>query len=107
LHRELLNHRSVGPQTTDPQTQAALIRLCEGISIETEEYGVTCIVIHPGVVQVLFAFWHPVAGMQESVVQTLPSLQLGAGPPTQEPAAQVSAVVHAFPSLQGSELLAC
>jgi NAD(P)-dependent dehydrogenase (short-subunit alcohol dehydrogenase family) len=50
LHRELLNHRSVGPQTTDPQTQAALIRLCEGISIETEEYGVTCIVIHPGVV---------------------------------------------------------
>jgi len=56
---------------------------------------------------VLFAFWHPVAGMQESVVQTLPSLQLGAGPPTQDPAVQVSAVVHAFPSLQGSELLAC
>ncbi len=31
-------------------TKAALIRLCEGISIETEEYGVACFVIHPGVV---------------------------------------------------------
>jgi 3-oxoacyl-[acyl-carrier protein] reductase len=31
-------------------TKAALIRLCEGISIETEAYGVTCFVIHPGVV---------------------------------------------------------
>jgi NAD(P)-dependent dehydrogenase (short-subunit alcohol dehydrogenase family) len=31
-------------------TKAALIRLCEGIAIETEEYGVSCFVIHPGVV---------------------------------------------------------
>ena len=31
-------------------TKAALIRLCEGISIETEPYGVACFVIHPGVV---------------------------------------------------------
>jgi NAD(P)-dependent dehydrogenase (short-subunit alcohol dehydrogenase family) len=31
-------------------TKAALIRLCEGISIETEEFGVSCFVIHPGVV---------------------------------------------------------
>ena len=42
-------------------TKAALIRLCEGISIETEEYGVTCFVIHPGVVH---------TGMSEAVMGT-------------------------------------
>src|SRR5207237_352259 len=51
----------------------------------------------------LFAvFMQPVAGSHESVVHTLLSSQLRAGPPTQAPPAQVSAVVQALPSLQGS-----
>ena len=53
-------------------------------------------------VEVLFVFTQPVAGLQVSVVQTLPSLQLGAGPPTQTPPAHVSGVVQALPSLQGA-----
>src|SRR5438067_11968462 len=48
----------------------------------------------------LFAvFTQPVAGSHESVVHTLLSSQLRAGPPTQAPPAQVSAVVQALPSL--------
>ena len=47
----------------------------------------------------------PVANSQLSSVQTFPSSQLGAGPPTQAPAEQVSPVVHASPSLQGAVLL--
>ena len=47
----------------------------------------------------------PLAGLQLSSVQRFPSLQSGAGPPTQDPPEQVSLVVQAFPSLQGSELL--
>ena len=38
-------------------------------------------------------------GAQLSVVQTLLSLQLGSGPPTQIPALHVSPVVQALPSL--------
>jgi len=53
----------------------------------------------------LFAWTQPVAGSQLSSVQTLPSSQLGAGPPTQAPAEQVSPVVHASPSLQCAVLL--
>jgi hypothetical protein len=45
---------------------------------------------------------HPLAGLQLSFVHTLPSLQLGAGPPPQLPPLQVSLVVQAFPSLQGA-----
>src|SRR5207244_3011941 len=52
--------------------------------------------------KVFGAFTQPVAGSHESVVPTLPSTQLGGGPPTQTPPAQVSAVVQALPSLQGS-----
>src|SRR5438552_10878388 len=52
--------------------------------------------------KVLGVFTQPVAGSHVSVVHTLPSLQLGGGPPTQTPPAQVSAVVQALPSLQGS-----
>src|SRR5437867_4017443 len=49
----------------------------------------------------LFAvFMQPVAGSHESVVHTLLSSQLRAGPPTQALPAQVSAVVQALPSLQ-------
>src|SRR5207302_91428 len=46
-------------------------------------------------------FRQPPAGSQASSVQGLPSLQLSAGPPTQTPPAQVSAVVHGLPSLHG------
>ena len=53
---------------------------------------------------VLFVLTHPVDVLHESFVQTLLSLQLGAGPPTHVPPAQVSAVVHAFPSLQDAVL---
>ena len=48
---------------------------------------------------------HPVAGLQESSVQTSLSLQLGAGPPWQLPPAQISLVVQALPSSQGAVLL--
>src|SRR5262249_38909384 len=49
----------------------------------------------------LFVWPAPVAGSQLSVVQTLASSQLGAGPPAQLPApSQVSAVVQALPSVQ-------
>ena len=54
----------------------------------------------------LSTFSQPVAGLQKSSVQTLPSLQLGGGPPTHEPKAQVSLVVHALPSLHVTVLLA-
>src|SRR5438876_823450 len=49
---------------------------------------------------VLLVCVQPVAGLQPSVVQTLPSSQLGAAPPTHVPPLQVSPVVQAFPSLQ-------
>jgi hypothetical protein len=55
----------------------------------------------------LFVCVQPVDGLQASVVQTLPSSQFGAGPPTQVPPEQVSLVVQALPSLQGAVLLVC
>jgi hypothetical protein len=54
---------------------------------------------------VLFVLTHPEAGLQESSVQTFPSLQSSGGPPAQLPPEQASPVVHAFPSLQGAVLL--
>jgi hypothetical protein len=54
---------------------------------------------------VLLVFTHPVAGLQLSSVHTLPSSQLGAGPPTQDPPEQVSFVVHALLSSHGAVLL--
>jgi hypothetical protein len=56
---------------------------------------------------VLFAFTHPVAGLHESVVHGLLSLQSGAGPPVHTPPAQTSFVVHAFWSLHALALLVC
>jgi len=53
---------------------------------------------------VLLEWAHPVEALQLSSVQTLPSSQLGGAPPTQTPALQVSAVVHAFPSLHDAVL---
>src|SRR5207249_2591999 len=52
-----------------------------------------------------FVCTQPLAGSQESPVQTLPSLQLGAGPPTHVPPEQVSLVVQALPSSQDAVLL--
>jgi hypothetical protein len=48
----------------------------------------------------------PVAGVQESSVQTLPSLQSSGGPPTQAPTAHVSSFVQALPSSHATVLLA-
>src|SRR2546422_6572961 len=56
---------------------------------------------------VLFVWTQPVAGLQLSVVQTFPSSQLGAGPPTHVPPLQVSFVVQALPSLHGAVLCVC
>jgi hypothetical protein len=56
---------------------------------------------------VLFVWTQPVAVLHESVVQTLPSLQSSAGPPTQVPPAQWSPVVQALPSLHVSLLATC
>ena len=52
----------------------------------------------------LLVFTQPVAGLQESLVQRLPSLQSGAAPLTHVPASQVSPTVHAFPSSHGETL---
>src|SRR5881397_2603241 len=49
----------------------------------------------------LFAWAQPVAGLQESFVQPLPSSQLTGGPPAQALPLQASPEVHALPSLQG------
>jgi hypothetical protein len=54
----------------------------------------------------LFVFTHPVPASQESSVQILPSSQLGGAPPTQTPSEQISAVVHASLSSQGTVLSA-
>ena len=56
---------------------------------------------------VLFEWVQPVAGLQLSSVQTFPSSQLGAAPPTHAPAEQVSPVVHALSSLQALVLFVC
>ena len=53
----------------------------------------------------LFSCTQPVAGAHESSVHPLPSSQSGGAPPTHCPPAQVSLVVQALASLQGSVLL--
>src|SRR6185369_17880066 len=53
---------------------------------------------------VLFVCTQPVTALQESVVHTLLSLQLGAAPGVQAPAVQVSPTVHALPSLHATAL---
>jgi hypothetical protein len=47
---------------------------------------------------VLLSWKQPEAGLQPSSVHTLLSLQLGGGPPTQDPPLQLSPVVQALPS---------
>jgi hypothetical protein len=46
----------------------------------------------------------PLAGLQESSVQALPSLQASGAPEAQLPAEHVSPLVQASPSLQGAVL---
>ena len=55
-------------------------------------------------VWVLLVWVQPVAALQPSSVQTLPSSQLGGAPPTQLPFWQVSLVVQALPSSQSVPL---
>ena len=50
----------------------------------------------------LFVFVHPVAGLQASSVQELPSSHTSGAPPTQALVAQVSFVVHLLPSSQAA-----
>ena len=54
--------------------------------------------------KLLFVWKQPLAGLQPSVVHSLPSPQFTGGPPTHEPTEQVSLVVQAFPSSQGNVL---
>ena len=56
---------------------------------------------------VLFTCVQPVAGLQPSVVQPLPSSQLTAAPGTHCPPLHVSLWVQALPSSQGSVLFVC
>jgi hypothetical protein len=53
---------------------------------------------------VLFENTHPVPGLHESLVQTLPSLQTSELPETQEPSAHLSPEVQALPSEQDAAL---
>lgn len=56
---------------------------------------------------VLFTCLQPLTASQESSVHTLPSSQLGGGPPAQCPPEQMSLVVQASPSLHGLALFTC
>ena len=56
---------------------------------------------------VLFAKTQPVAGLQLSLVQTLPSLQTTGVAPVHVPPPQTSPVVQAFPSLHEAVLFVC
>ena len=80
-----------GPPTQTPAEQASL-----SVQALPSSHGA-----------VLNACAQPVTGLQESVVQTSPSLQSGAPPPWHAPPAQVSSVEHALPSLHGSLLFTC
>src|SRR6185369_5375031 len=51
------------------------------------------------------SYTHPLAGLQLSSVQPLPSLHTSAGPPWHEPPPHVSLVVHALPSSHATVLL--
>src|SRR5207237_1169330 len=75
-----------GPPTQVPPAQVSAV-----VQGSTSSHG-----------SVFAVFTQPVAGSHVSVVHTLPSTQLGGGPPTQTPPAQVSGMVQALPSLQGS-----
>src|SRR2546428_10823874 len=92
-----------GSHESSVQTFASL-QLGAGPPTHTPPAQVSAVVqALPSVQGAVFdVFTQPVAGLQASSVQTLPSLQLSAAPPTQTPPAQVSAVVQAFPSLHAA-----
>jgi hypothetical protein len=80
-----------GPPTQAPSTQVSLVvQALPSLQAAT-----------------LFTCTQPDRGLQESFVQPLPSLQLGGGPPRQDPPEHVSPVVHGFPSSHGLALLVC
>jgi hypothetical protein len=56
---------------------------------------------------VLLECWQPEAGLQESSVQELPSLQLSGVPVWHDPPPQISLPLQALPSLQELALLEC
>jgi hypothetical protein len=78
-----------GPATQLPPLQVSLV-----VQASPSSHGA-----------LLLVWTHPVAGLQLSSVQTFPSLQFGAGPPTQLPPLHVSLVVQALPSSHGALLL--
>jgi glyoxylate utilization-related uncharacterized protein len=91
VHGLLSLQPSAGPPTQDPPLQvSAVVHALPSLQAN-----------------VLFVCTHPLAGLHESSVQGLLSLQPSAGPPTQDPPEHVSTVVHAFPSLHAAVLFAC
>lgn len=80
-----------GPPTQAPSTQVSLV--VQALLSLHETVLVVCA--------------QPLAGLQVSVVQPLPSSQTGGGPPRQDPPEHVSPVVHGFPSSHGLALLVC
>ena len=80
-----------GPPTQAPSTQVSLVVQALPSLHET----------------VLFVCAQPLAGLQVSVVQPLPSSQFGAAPPTHTPPEHVSFVVQALPSLHTATLFTC
>jgi hypothetical protein len=78
-----------GPPTQAPAVQVSLV-----VQALLSEQG-----------SVLSTWTQPIAGLHESSVQPFESLQFGAAPPTQVPAAQVSLVVQALPSSHETLLL--
>ena len=84
MHAFPVSQVSGGPPTQAPFEQASLV-----VQALPSSQGA-----------VLFVWTQPVAGLHDSLVHGLPSLQLGGGPAMHWPAAQVSFVVQAFPSSQ-------
>ena len=89
VHTLLSSQLGAGPPTQTLPAQASLV-----VQNEPSSHGA-----------VLLLCVQPVPVSHPSSVQTLLSLQLGAGPPTHVPPEHVSLAVQAFPSLQGAVLL--
>src|SRR5439155_766540 len=90
-------HESRAVQTTRPppvQTPARQVSVC--VQALPSSHG-----------RETFWWTQPVAGTHESAVQTLPSSQLGGGPPTHVPPEHVSFAVQALPSLHDAWLFTC
>ena len=90
VQRILSSQMGAGPPTHAPAEQASAV-VQALLSVQPSE---------------LLTYLQPDAGSQLSVVQTLPSSQFGAAPPTHLPPPHKSLVVQAFPSEQTTVLLA-